>query len=119
MQDISASLREIPWEGRNQEMDYFLIMGPFPQMTFPVIHYIIDGNRVIALIPNCLPDPTGGSAKYSFNVHVILHYAGNGQWSYEEDVYNPQRRKVSFLAGLKLVVQFLEVRFSFSQLHYA
>tara|TARA_B100000123_G_scaffold73848_1_gene53045 strand:- start:138 stop:1055 length:918 start_codon:yes stop_codon:yes gene_type:complete len=66
------------------------IMGPFPQMTFPVDHYIIDGNRVIALIPNCLPDPTGGNAEYSFNVHVILHYAGNGQWSYEEDVYNPQ-----------------------------
>ena len=65
-------------------------MGPFPQMTFPVDHYIIDGNRVIALVPNCLPDPTGGSAEYSFNVHVILHYAGNGQWSYEEDVYNPQ-----------------------------
>ena len=79
-------------------------------MTFPVDHYIIDGNRVIALIPNCLPDPTGGM-RYSFNVHVILHYAGNGQWSYEEDVYNPRRRKVSFLAGLKLVVQFLEVRF--------
>ena len=65
-------------------------MGPFPQMTFPVDHYIIDGNRVIALIPNCLPDPTGSDADYSFNVHVILHYAGNGQWSYEEAVYNPQ-----------------------------
>ena len=66
------------------------IMGPFPEMTFPVDHYIIDGNRVIALLPNCLPNPTGSGADYSFNVHVILHYAGNGQWSYEEDVYNPQ-----------------------------
>jgi predicted SnoaL-like aldol condensation-catalyzing enzyme len=65
-------------------------MGPFPQMTFPVDHYIIDGNRVIALIPNCLPDPSESGVDYSFNVHVILHYAGNGKWSYEEDVYNPQ-----------------------------
>ena len=64
-------------------------MGPFPEMAFPIDHYMIDGNRVIALIPNCLPDPKGGDKDYSFNVHVILHYAGNGQWSYEEDVYNP------------------------------
>ena len=64
-------------------------MGPCPEMTFPIDHYMIDGNRVIALIPNCLPDPKGGDKDYSFNVHVILHYAGNGQWSYEEDVYSP------------------------------
>jgi hypothetical protein len=24
---------------------------------------------------------------------VILHYAGNGTWSYEEDVYNPREAK--------------------------
>jgi hypothetical protein len=23
-------------------------------------------------------------------VNSILHYAGNGKWSYEEDVYNPR-----------------------------
>ncbi len=65
-------------------------MGPFPEMYFPTDHYIIDGNRVVAVIPNCLPDPTGGDTEYVFNVHVILHYAGNGKWSYEEDVYNPK-----------------------------
>ena len=65
-------------------------MGPFPDMYFPTDHYMVDGNRVIAVIPNCLPDPTGGNTEYRFDVHVILHYAGNGQWSYEEDVYNPQ-----------------------------
>jgi ketosteroid isomerase-like protein len=64
-------------------------MGPFPDMTFPVDHYIIEGNRVMALIPNVLPDPTGGDERYAFDVHVILHYAGNGRWAYEEDVYNP------------------------------
>jgi hypothetical protein len=55
-----------------------------------VDHYIIDGNRVVTLIPNVLPDPTGGSERYAFDVHVILHYAGNGTWAYEEDVYNPE-----------------------------
>lgn len=64
-------------------------MGPFPDMTFPVDHYLIDGNRVVALIPNVLPDPTGGTQQYAFDVHVILHYSGNGQWAYEEDIYNP------------------------------
>lgn len=65
-------------------------MGPFPEMFFPVDHYLIDGNRVVAAIPNKLPDPSGGDAEFAFNVHVILHYAGNGKWSYEEDIYNPK-----------------------------
>ena len=64
-------------------------MGPFPEMYFPLDHAVIEGNRVMAVIPNCLPDPTGGDQVYRFDVHVILHYAGNGKWSYEEDVYNP------------------------------
>lgn len=64
-------------------------MGPFPDMFFPLEHAVIEGNRVVAVIPNCLPDPTGGDTEYRFDVHVVLHYAGNGQWSYEEDVYNP------------------------------
>ena len=77
--------------GRTEIKDWITsTMGPFPEMTFPVDHYIIDGNRVIALIPNHLPDPNGEGRDYSFNVHVILHYAGNGLWSYEEDVYNPK-----------------------------
>ena len=63
---------------------------PFPEMYFALDHYMIDGNRVVAVIPNCLPDPKGGRENYSFNVHVVLHYAGEGMWSYEEDVYNPR-----------------------------
>lgn len=66
------------------------VMQPFPTMEFPVATYSIEGNRVCALIPNELPDPKGGDATYGFDVFVVLHYAGNGQWSYEEDVYNPR-----------------------------
>jgi len=59
--------------------------------VFPVTWCSIDGNRVSARIPNILPDPTGGSgSEYSFEVNTILHYAGDGKWSYEEDVYNPR-----------------------------
>ena len=65
-------------------------VGSFPEMFFTLDHFMIEGNRVAAVIPNCLPDPKGARDPYSFNVHVILHYAGNGLWSYEEDIYNPR-----------------------------
>ena len=69
------------------------VMQPFPSMEFPITWYSIEGNRVSALIPNVLPDPKGGPDGYGFDVNVILHYAGNGKWSYEEDVYNPREAK--------------------------
>ena len=65
------------------------VMQPFPTMEFPVSSYLIDGNRVTALIPNVLPAPAGDSGYYGFDVNTILHYAGNGKWSFEEDVYSP------------------------------
>ncbi len=66
------------------------VMQPFPTMTFPVTWSTIDGNRVNALIPNILPAPDGDDGYYGFDVHSILHYAGHGKWSYEEDVYSPK-----------------------------
>jgi hypothetical protein len=66
------------------------VMQPFPTMEFPVSWYVIDGNRVSALIPNVLPPPAGDDGYFGFDVNTILHYAGDGKWSYEEDVYSPQ-----------------------------
>jgi predicted SnoaL-like aldol condensation-catalyzing enzyme len=66
------------------------VMQPFPTMEFPVSSYLIDGNRVTALIPNVLPAPPGDSGYYGFDVNTILHYAGDGKWSFEEDVYSPK-----------------------------
>ena len=66
------------------------VMQPFPTMEFPVKWSVINGNRVNALIPNILPPPAGDDGYYGFDVHTILHYAGNGKWSYEEDVYSPK-----------------------------
>lgn len=65
------------------------VMQPFPSMEFPLKLAVISGNRVCGIFPNVLPDPTGGDGYYGFDVNVILHYAGDGKWSYEEDVYNP------------------------------
>jgi hypothetical protein len=66
------------------------VMQPFPTMEFPVPWYLVDGNRVTALISNILPPPPGDSGYYGFDVNTILHYAGEGKWSYEEDVYSPK-----------------------------
>jgi hypothetical protein len=55
-----------------------------------VSSYLIDGNRVTALIPNVLPPPAGDRGYYGFDVNTILHYAGDGKWSFEEDVYSPK-----------------------------
>jgi predicted SnoaL-like aldol condensation-catalyzing enzyme len=66
------------------------VMKPFPMMAFPLKVAVIEGNRVGAIIPNVLPDPSGGDGYFGFDVNVVLHYAGNGKWSYEEDVYNPR-----------------------------
>jgi len=65
------------------------VMSPFPTMEFPPSFALIDGNRVSALIPNVLPAPDGDDGYYGFDVNTILHYAGDGRWSYEEDVYSP------------------------------
>ena len=37
-----------------------------------------------------LNDPKGGGEKYEFSCVTILDYAGNGEFSYQEDVYNPR-----------------------------
>ncbi|HEY3669866.1 MAG TPA: nuclear transport factor 2 family protein [Acidimicrobiia bacterium] len=66
------------------------VMQPFPTMEFPPSYALIDGNRVSTLIPNILPAPEGDDGYYGFDVNTILHYAGNGTWSFEEDVYNPR-----------------------------
>lgn len=58
--------------------------------SFPVEWWSIDDERgwVFAKIWNRLEDPGDGSVHEQYNL-TILHYAGDGRWSYEEDVYNP------------------------------
>jgi ketosteroid isomerase-like protein len=58
--------------------------------AFPVGWYVIDEERgwIIAQFFSRMRDPGDGSRHETYNV-TILHYGGNGQWSYEEDIYNP------------------------------
>ena len=77
------------------------VMQPFPTMEFPVSSYTIDGNRISALIPTILPAPEGDHGSYGFDVNKILHYAGNGKWSFEEDVYSPKEAEEVVAAWIK------------------
>lgn len=69
-------------------------MTSFPgcEMTaFPVTWSVLDAEqgRVVCEINNPMRDPGDGSQHGATNI-TILDYAGDGLWSREEDVYNPQ-----------------------------
>ncbi|WP_162527111.1 nuclear transport factor 2 family protein [Sphingomonas solaris] len=49
--------------------------------------HVIDNDLCIVYASNWRADPAGGDP-YQFNAVAMLCYAGNGQWCYEEDVYN-------------------------------
>ena len=60
--------------------------------SFPVEWYIVDAERgwVVFCVWNRMDDPGDGSVHQEYNFS-LLKYAGDGLWSYEEDVYNPAR----------------------------
>jgi SnoaL-like domain len=68
-------------------------MSSYPgnaMVAFPVGWSIIDEERgwVTCQIWNRMADPGDGSVHQAYNF-TLLKYAGNGLWSYEEDIYNP------------------------------
>ena len=68
-------------------------MAEFPnnEMTeFPAEWTMIDEERgwLLCAIWNRFK-PIGDGEVYQEINWTMLHYAGNGQWSYEEDIYNP------------------------------
>jgi SnoaL-like protein len=58
--------------------------------SFPVDWYVVDEDRgwVICSVSNVMDDPGDGSTHSESN-WTKLHYAGDGLFSYEEDMYNP------------------------------
>jgi ketosteroid isomerase-like protein len=63
-------------------------MASVTGMSFPYDWYMIEGNRVMMYCWNIFNPLPGMSGEYKFAVATILEYAGNGQWSLEEDIYN-------------------------------
>jgi hypothetical protein len=60
-------------------------MGFAPQVYSPLDWYNLDGDRIVYKVWNRAdnPDPTGPPAQ--FPSLQIIHYAGEGKWSSEED----------------------------------
>ena len=58
--------------------------------AFPIDWYVIDADKgwVVCSVLNRMRDPGDGSVHQEYN-WTLLKYAGNNQWSYEEDMYNP------------------------------
>ena len=77
------------------------VMQPVPMMEFPVAWHAISGHRVVYYPWQVLPDPTGGDASYRFGCVTILEYAGDGLWSYQEDLYNPAEGQAVFKSWMK------------------
>jgi hypothetical protein len=59
-------------------------------VAFPVDWYVIDEEKgwVLCSVRNVMDDPGDGSNHEEYN-WTLLHYAGDGLFSYEEDMYNP------------------------------
>jgi hypothetical protein len=57
---------------------------------FPIEWYMIDEERgwVVCQVWNRMVDPGDGGLHQAYNF-TLLKYAGNGRWSYEEDIYSP------------------------------
>jgi ketosteroid isomerase-like protein len=65
--------------------------APNNEMTsFPIDWYVIDEAKgwVICQVLNRMRDVGDGSVHQAAN-WTLLKYAGHDQWSYEEDMYNP------------------------------
>lgn len=58
--------------------------------AFPIEWSIVDDERgwIVCQVWNRMRDPGDGSVHQAYNF-TLLKYAGDGRWSYEEDIYNP------------------------------
>lgn len=64
------------------------IMKQCEGWTFPIEWVAVDGNRMVYKWWNRLPGQKKDGSFYEFSGISICEYAGNNQWSYQEDVYN-------------------------------
>lgn len=82
------------FEGREAIHDWIRsAMSQWPNSaftSFPIGWSVVDEDRgwVVCQVWNRLEDPGDGSVHQEYNL-TVLHYAGDGLWSHEEDVYNP------------------------------
>ena len=76
------------------------LMAPVSMMQFPVEWVVIDGNRVVYYPWQVFPDPKGGDEVYRFGCVTAMIYAGNGQFSRQDDLYNPAEGQKVIMAWI-------------------
>ena len=64
------------------------VMEHCKDWTFPVEWVSIDGNRVVHKWLNRLPGQRPDGTYYEFAGITVMEYAGNGAFSFQEDMYN-------------------------------
>ena len=64
------------------------VMEPCKGWSFPVEWVNIDGNRVVHKWLNRLPGSRPDGTFYEFAGITVMEYAGNGTFSFQEDMYN-------------------------------
>jgi len=77
------------------------VMAPFPHMTFPHEWACIDEEHdaIIFCVQNTLTHPKDPTKKFAFPNWTRVIYAGNGKFSFEEDIYNPARDAEKAIIG--------------------
>jgi hypothetical protein len=77
------------FRGRRAILDWLVpVMKQCRGWTYPVEWHAIDGNRVIHKWRNRLPGKRRDGSYYEFAGITVMEYAGGGQFSFQEDIYN-------------------------------
>lgn len=79
------------YHGRDEIKQWLIpAMTAWPQMRFPVKWRTFneEDGLVVFAVGNDMPE-VDGNGPYSVPSWTLLEYAGNNQWSREEDIYNP------------------------------
>jgi len=77
------------FRGRKAILDWLVpVMKLCQGWTYPVQWLAIDGNRVIHKWMNRLPGQRADGSHYEFAGLTVMEYAGEGRFSYQEDLYN-------------------------------
>ena len=77
------------FKGRDKILAWLIpVMDRCRGWTYPIDWVAIDGNRVIYHWRNRLPGTRPDGSYYEFAGLTVVQYAGNGQWSFQEDIYN-------------------------------
>lgn len=77
------------FRGRQAILDWLVpVMAPCKGWSFPIEWVAIDGARVIHKWWNRLPGQRADGSFHEFAGVTIMEYAGDGLFSFQEDVYN-------------------------------